>query len=896
MSNYILSFSSIEATLARAGGKGANLAKLVRAGFAVPPGFIVTTEAYRAFVEANQLQPRLLTLAQNSLPDDSAALENTSAEIRALFKQGMLPAEIAAEITSVYHTLPNSSSLTLSNPPVAVRSSATAEDLPGLAFAGQQDTYLNVVGADAVLDAVKKCWGSLWTARAIAYRARNHIPPDEVALAVIIQKMIASESSGVLFTANPVTGRRDEMVIEASFGLGEAIVSGQVDPDHYVVNPLEWKITERKLGAKEMAILPRAAGGTERVQPGASQEQALPDRQIIELAQIAQCVAEHFGSPQDIEWAWANQQLYLLQSRPITSLYPLPEHTSPAEELCIYVNFNAIQGVSEPLTPLGIDALRLLFSIVPRLLHLHRSPRQLLPEAGGRLFLDFTDMVCDPRLRKVGLSLLAGTEPGARQTLLRLMEKGRIPPKRVLTARRVVTLFLALLPILCRLLAALLRPDQVRPRLIAAAERYIAEVQQHTQAASDLAACLRTMERDLRHAERISLNIMPSVMPVVSGGLPLVGRWLSDWLGEPPGAALQLLRGLPGDVTIEMNLKLWAVAQQIRADAGTLEVIRTQPVEALVGAYRQGQLPTSAQRALDEFLQAYGMRGMAEIDLGKPRWRDDPTSIIQTLLGYLQLEDPLLSPDVLFQRRVEQAERLEREYVARARKMRFGWLRARLLGGLIPRLRTLGGLRELPLFYITRVYGIYRPALLDCARQLIVQGELERAEDIFFVPLETLKRFAQGEKADLKNIVATNRAGYERERARKQMPRVLLSTGEAFYEGVSDATASGNDLVGDAVSPGLVEGRVHVVFDPRGARLEPGEILVCLSTDPGWTPLFLTAGGLVMEIGGLMTHGSIVAREYGLPAVVGVHQATTQLRTGQRVRVDGNRGRVTVLE
>lgn len=896
MSSYILPFSSTEATLARAGGKGANLAELVRAGFAVPPGFIITTDAYNAFVEANHLQPGILSLAQNTLPDESTALENISARIRALFEQGTLSAEIAAEVTSAYHTLPNSHTPTLSNPFVAIRSSATTEDLPGLAFAGQQDTYLNIVADDAVLDAVKRCWGSLWTARAMAYRARNHISPDEVMLAVVIQKMIASESSGVLFTANPVTGRRDEMVIEASFGLGEAIVSGQVDPDHYVVNPLEWKITERRLGTKELAVVPRASGGIEPVQREASQEQALADTQIIELAQIGQRVAEHFGSPQDIEWAWANRQIYLLQARPITALYPLPEHTGPAEELRLYVNFNAIQGVSEPLTPLGIDTLRLLFSGVFRLLHIHRSPRQLLPTAGDRLFLDFTDIGRDPRLQKVGLALLASTEPGGRETLLRLIEEKRFPAKRVLTARRLVMLFLALLPLLRRLLAALLRPDQVRPRLIADAEQYVAEVQQHVQAASDLGACLRAMERDLPHAERISLNIMPVVMPVVSGGLSLVERWLSAWLGEPPGTALQLLRGLPDNVTMEMDLKLWAAAQKIRADAGALEMMRTEPVEALVEAYRQGQLPLSAQDALDEFLQTYGIRGMAEIDLGRPRWRDDPTPILQTLLGYLQLEDPLLAPDVLFQQRVEQAEHLAREYVARARKLRFGWLRARLLGGLIRRMRTLGGLREAPLFYIAHVYGIYRAALLGYAQKFVAQGALERTEDIFFVPFETLKRFAGGEKADLKHIVAANRADYERERGRKQMPRILLSTGETFYEGVSDATASENDLLGEAVSPGLVEGRVQVIFDPHEARLAPGEILVCPSTDPGWTPLFLTAGGLVMEIGGLMTHGSIVAREYGLPAVVGVHQATARLQTGQRVRVDGHNGRVTILE
>jgi phosphoenolpyruvate synthase/pyruvate phosphate dikinase len=350
---YILSFLSTEVTLALAGGKGANLAKLARAGFAVPPDYVVTTNAYRSFIQANQIQSRILALADNVSPDDPSVLENASAEIRALFDHSTMPSSIAAETTDAYRDL-----LLHSQTPthaVAVRSSATAEDLPGLAFAGQQDTYLNIIGEQAVCDAVKKCWGSLWTARAMAYRARNNILPDEVALAVVVQQMIASESSGILFTANPVTGRRDEIVIDASFGLGEAIVSGQVDPDHYVVNPHTWQIAERKLGEKQIAIVSRADGGTEQIARDGSTQQALPDAQIIELAQTAQRVAEHFGSPQDIEWAWANRTLYLLQSRPITSLYPLPQNGAKADGLHVYVNFNSIQGVSDPLTPLGID-------------------------------------------------------------------------------------------------------------------------------------------------------------------------------------------------------------------------------------------------------------------------------------------------------------------------------------------------------------------------------------------------------------------------------------------------------------------------------------------------------------------------------------------------------------
>lgn len=930
MFRYILPFSSDSSdgvSLALAGGKGKNLVELARAGFAVPPGFIVTTEAYRLFVEENRLQPRILALAAQTSADDTSTLEAASTEIDALFEQGVLPPEIAKEITSAYRMMrPHLSGLTGSSgnptyePPVAVRSSATAEDLPGLAFAGQQDTYLNIVGERALLDAVRMCWASLWTARAMAYRSRNRIQSGEVALAVVVQEMVLSKVSGVAFTANPVTGHRAEIVIDASYGLGEAVVSGLVDPDHYVVDTQHWKITSRKLGSKEVAIVPREGmeGGTQRVERNEGlQEQALSDEQIIELARIAKRIEVLFGASQDIEWAWASEgtaegkaegaaeRLYLLQSRPITSLYPLPASAKRSQDNDdsprVYVNFNFIQGVTDPFTPLGIDALRLIFSGVRDLLHIKSPVQAFLPDAGGRLFIDFTDPVRDRLLRKLVLSFLAQIDPGAQQTLRRLIDEGRFAPRVLLTPGRALLLLWGVLPVLRNVLGALLRPERVRPRVLATAERFVSGVERHARSAQGLAALLRAMEQDLPRAERVSIAVMPTVLPAFAA-LPLVDRWLTGWLGEKPGAALQLMRGLPGNITIEMNLKLWAVAQRIRADGATSEFMRTHSVESLADAYHRRELPDAFQGALDGFLKKYGMRGVAEIDMGKPRWRDDPAQIVEILLGYLRLEDPDLAPDVVYKRAAEEAERLAVQYIARARKTRFGWLRSRLLAGTIRRMRTLGGLREAPLFYLVRVNDIYRTALLDSARGLVGEGKLEAAEDIFFVPLDRLKDFARGKKLDLRAVVDMNRADYEREQARRQVPRIVLSTGEVFYEGMGRATEervgteSESEMVGEAVSPGVAEGRARVILDPHGARLEPGEILICPSTDPGWTPLFLTAGGLVMEIGGMITHGSVVAREYGIPAVVGVHEATTRIKTGQLVRVDGNRGRVAILE
>jgi rifampicin phosphotransferase len=894
MATYILPLTAPDATLDRVGGKAANLSRLARAGFAVPPGFIVTTDAYRRFVGANGIQPRILALAASVTADDLGALETVSAEIRALFAEGAAPPDLVAAITAAYRTLrvraPGAAGL-------AVRSSATAEDLPGLAFAGQQDTYLNVIGERATLAAIRRCWGSLWTARAMAYRVRNHVPAAEVALAVLAQELIPAAVSGVLFTANPLTGRRDEIVIDASFGLGEAIVSGQVDPDHYVIDSRAWRITRRKLGAKALAVLPRADGGTEQVPRSAGQEQALPDPAILVLGRTAQNVAALFGAPQDIEWAWVDARFYLLQSRPITSLYPLPRRPEQAGRAAgprLYVNFNAIQGVSDPLTPLGIDALRLTFGAAGALLRIRSAPRDFMPDAGGRLFLDLTDPVGDRRLRPLALAFLAHTDPAAQQILRRLIRERRFAPRAVLTPRRAAGLLLAALPLLRTAAAALWRPARFRARALARIEEFVAQTQAHARAAPDFAACLRAMERDLPRAESVSIRVMPGALPALAA-LPLVDRWLARWLGEKPGVAASLMRGAPGNTTVEMNLKLWAAAQQIRADGPAREWMRARPAPDLAAAYRQGAWPATARQALAAFLQVYGMRGVAEIDLGRPPWREDPTPIIQALCGYLDLEDPRLAPDFLFQRGAQEAERRAAEYIARVRKTRFGRLRAAALAATIGRMRMLSALREAPLFCLVRVNGIYRAALLASARRLVAAGALAAPDDIFFLSLTQLKQYARGQPIDLKTPAGANRAMYARERTRRAMPRLLLSTGEAFYEGMGAVATGGAVLTGEPVSPGVMEGRAHVILDPQHARLEAGEILVCPATDPGWTPLFLTAGGLVMEIGGLITHGSVVAREYGIPAVVGVHQATTRLKTGQRLRVDGSAGRVTIL-
>ena len=902
----ILPFSSSEATLARAGGKGANLAILSRAGFPVPPGFIVSTEAYKDFVAANGLQAKILEQANAVVADNPASLEEASQRIRDLFVQGVVPVGLVEAITDAVLETEAVSETASVYGAVAVRSSATAEDLPGLSFAGQQDTYLNIIGAEQVVVAVKRCWASLWTARAISYRARNHIAPDDVSLAVVVQQMIASETSGILFTANPLTGNRDEMVIDASFGLGEAIVSGLVEPDHYTVDALTAQIKHKRLGAKALQIVPNndKAGGTHTIQQNNDQRQALDDAQIVALAQLAQRVVAHFGTPQDIEWAWANQQLYLLQSRPITSLYPLPislDSSTLSDRERLYFSFNSVQGVTDPLTPLGQDAFRLIAGGMARFIGVQRPGSAIFLSAGDRLFIDLTDMAHIPRLRRMLVNILSVGDSGARQTLLRLIETGRLSTtSNVGSMGAILRILRAVLPNLPRIMRTMHHPETAAAPALAVCDRMLEEMRQHAREATDLSALLTVMEHDLeRSLSLLAKHLMTIVAPSLIS-MRFIDTRLTRWLGVPSGAVLPLTRGLPNNVTTQMNLKLWAVAQAMRGDAAAMTAFQSQPIEDLVRAYQHKQLPIIAQQAITTFLDEYGARGLVEIDLGRSRWGDDPTSIFDTLRGYLMLTDPKVAPDVLFEHGAREAERIAADYVARVRStpsavMR--WLRharAKILAALIRRLRLLGGLRESPKFYLIRILDAYRVRLNQIGQGLVKEGLLNAADDLFFVPLDVLKAFAHGDKIDLRALAHERRATYQFELGRRRMPRILLGNGETFYEGMTaDAADAGTDvLVGQAVSPGVVEGIVRVVLDPRNAQLQPGEILVCPATDPGWTPLFMTAGGLVMEIGGMITHGSVVAREYGIPAVVGVHEATTRLKTGQRVRVDGTQGRV----
>jgi len=883
--------------LASAGGKGANLGALIRAGLPVPAGFCITTAGYRRFIEANRLQAHISKQLANIDAAQFDELETTSEAIRRLFDEGMIPEDVGDEIKRVYAGL-SSSELGGAAPAVAVRSSATAEDLPDLSFAGQQDTYLNIIGEEDVLRAIVRCWASLWTGRAIGYRSRNHISPDDLSLAVIVQRMVNSEVSGVLFTANPLNGKRCETVIDAIFGLGEALVSGMVEPDHYVVDGSCQKILAKNLGSKSLAIRPIASGGTQTLSETVPNVQALSDAQIIELSCLGARAAQTFACPQDVEWAWANGQFYILQSRPVTSLYPLPENpANPSLE--VLFSFCAWQGMLDPITPLGQDMMSGLAVGFKRQFDQSAGFREqrIFQSAGERLFVNITALMHSSLGRKILNLFVDSIDPVSLDIIQNLYQderlaivKQRTNPAQGWRIGRLV------FPVFRYVLYNLLWPERGRERLARRIDEFIAHTLQQCNQIENLASLAAFVENLPTNIPGV---LLPYLLPgIISGQIPLQG--LLRLTASMPGAnhqVMELTRGLPHNVTTEMDIKLWSVSQKIKADPASAAYFSENKAGELVAAFRDQQLPPVAQQGIECFLQAYGIRGVAEVDLGRPRWKEEPLYILQVLKNYLEINGQDGSPEINFQKGAEKA-RLAGEYLASAvRHTPLGIFKERVVRAMIRRVRELGGLRETPKFTIVRLMAVLRETLLDMGQKMVASNQLQQKDDLFFLHVWELQQLATGNLPEVHQLIALRRQTHLRELSRKRIPHILLSDGTTFYERISSPIQQTDQLLtGCPVSSGIVEGIVHVIRDPHGSRLAPGEILVCPATDPAWTPLFLSAGGLVMEVGGMMTHGSVVAREYGIPAVVGVHQATTRLKTGQHVRVDGSSGQIQVLE
>ena len=817
-----------------AGGKGANLGELMRAGFPVPDGFVITTDAYASAANAAGVDP------------------NDPAGARARLLGTPMPPEIANAARDAYRVLGGR---------VAVRSSATAEDLPEASFAGQQDTILDVEGESALLDAVRRCWSSLWNDRAVSYRASHAVDERALRLAVVVQRMVAATIAGVLFTADPITGRRHRAAIDAVRGLGEQLVSGAVNPDHYLVDTRTGAVLERR-------------------------GDILDDTRLRELAAIGERVEAHFGKPQDIEWAFDEEKLWVLQSRDITTLYPIPAIApDPERDLRVYLSANVAQGVLQPLTPMGIQTFRLISAAfaaaVGRPVADPAAGVSALTDAGLRLWVDLTAVLRNAAAREVPVRVLSIMEARSSSIFARLLDDPRLAPRGGSRLRSAVSILRAVAhtgvpPLVIR---ALLRPDATRDRILREVDALVT---------IDVGPLTTPVER-IDAFERLLTVITPRMFPrlVAMVGAGLISYSLAARLLRAAATEDELrtvLRGLPFNPTTEMDLALWAIASRTRDDPASRAALADRTPAELSADYRRGALPSPLQRELETFLERYGHRALAEIDLGLPRWSEDPAHLLGAIANYHRLDAGAIAPDAQFARGAREAEAMIATLLSRVRGPR------RLLArALLRRVRALAGAREEPKFNVVRIFARGRAILAPVGAALAGAGRIAAGDDLWFLTLPEVRRAVAGD--DMRAVVAERRAEYRREERRRHIPRVLLSDGTDAEAAFASPAADGA-IRGTPASPGTAHGIAHVMLSPAGARLEPGEVLVAPATDPGWTPLFLTASALVMEMGGMMSHGAVVAREYGIPAVVGVPDATTRIVTGERIVVDGSAGTV----
>ncbi|HHT7126640.1 TPA: phosphoenolpyruvate synthase [Bacillus cereus] len=866
MSSFVLDFQEIEKTqLFLVGGKGLNLGELSNIqGIQVPEGFCVTTVGYEQAIGKNGAFQTLLNQLAMLKIEERDRIGEISKQIREVIMAVEIPVDV---VESVAHYLSHFGD----EHAYAVRSSATAEDLPYASFAGQQDTYLNVIGKENILQHIKKCWASLFTDRAVIYRMQNGFDHNQVSICVVIQKMVFPEASGILFTADPITSNRKVLSIDASFGLGEALVSGLVSADNYKVK--EDEIVEKVIATKKLAIYGRKEGGTERkkISPNQQKVQTLTEQQILQLARIGRQIEAYFGCPQDIEWCLVDDTFYIVQSRPITTLYPIPEVNDGENH--VYVSVGHQQMMTDPLKPLGMSLFQLT-SFGPRF------------QAGGWLFVDVAQRLASPASREFLLNTIGESEPLIKDALMTVIERDN---------------FIKLLPDDEKENSKRMPPAGSQPQiendpaivtdLIKNSEASIEELKQNIQMKSG-SDVLSFILEDIQQLKKILFD--PQSMAVIMAGmnaLSWINEKIEQWLGEK-NAADVLSQSVQHNITSEMGLALLDVADVIRPYPEVIAYLQHVEDDRFLDELIQFKGGEKVRDAIDAFLNKYGMRCSGEIDITKTRWSEQPATIIPMILNHIR-DFEYGASKRKFEEWLQEALKKEAELLERLQHLPDGEQKVEETKRMICNLRNFIGYREYPKYGMIHRYFIYKQALLKEAEKLVQNNVLDEIEDIYYLTFEELHEVVRTNKLDYKIIHKQKNAYKLYEKLTP--PRVITSDGEIITGKYKRENLPAEAIVGLPVSSGVVEGRARVILNMEDANLEDGDILVTAFTDPGWTPLFVSIKGLVTEVGGLMTHGAVIAREYGLPAVVGVENATKLIKDGQRIRVHGTEGYIEVL-
>ncbi len=823
-----------------AGGKGANLGELWHAGFAVPPGFIITTVAYDLLLQSREENPQLQDVLFSLHARKPDAVIDVGHKIRNLLQQTPIPRQIADQIVEAYHQLGEGA--------VAVRSSATAEDMAEATFAGQQETFLNVIGEQALIEAVRACWTSLWSERAILYRARQSVDQNNVKLAVVVQTMIEADAAGVMFTANPVSGVQDEIVIDANMGLGEGVVGGLVTPDHFVVNKRWKRIKEKRIGRKEVIVRAKPGGGTEQIE--STREKAnvssLPDKAIIELAHLGIDIERHYGVPQDIEWAWLQNQsdrgkIYILQSRPITAL-PEPLHVRGPMRLVL-----PMLAEMWPTRPYPLDMTTFTGTIERAI--------------GGLL-----------------IAMIGKSAPSPDESFIE--DDGVVvqfkPPQLHPSPSMVFTPWITMW--------RTRHKDLARWEEDSLLMEYISKARAIEK--RDLQSL--SWEQNIESLKE-ALALIPSVMQLRELYFPkallgLASLWLLLALARRRSQFGTLVSGVRTKTT-ETNEALEILARQIRSHNELVDIFLRCNTESLRSELEASEAGQAFLSQFQKFLDQYGHREIS-LTISQPAWKDSPENVLAILKVLAETEPS--------RNQVYDAWQKARDELLQKSILGSRFLRNQFLNSLSTS-RALFQIREDTHFYATMVQPSIRRAALELGSRLVQISALDVREDVFHLKLEELETLGQPWPPTQQTIAEIRSLVSRRKTKRQQLankpiidPR-LLSTPSRTPEGVI--------VSGTAGSPGIARGPVRIVHDvSEFAKLRAGDVLVAPVTNPAWTPLFQRAVAVVVDTGGSSSHAAIVAREYGIPAVMGTVNGTKELEDGQWIEVNGSGGFVLGAE
>ncbi|AZN41799.1 phosphoenolpyruvate synthase [Paenibacillus albus] len=864
MGTLVLGFQEIDKTqLGLVGGKGLHLGLLSKLqGIQVPDGFCVTTGSYRQAVEHNKTYSDLLNQLTALKAEDRVKISEISRLLRQFIMEVEIPPDVVKAVAQYLSRFGEGHAY-------AVRSSATAEDLPHASFAGQQDTYLNIIGLDSILQHISKCWASLFTDRAVIYRMQNGFDHNEVYLSVIVQKMVFPEASGVVFTADPITSNRKLLSIDASYGLGEALVSGLVSPDSYKVSGAD--IALKRISAKKLAIYGAIEGGTvtKEIAPDEQMTQALSDEQITQLAHIGRRIEAEFGCPQDIEWCLVEGRFYVVQSRPITTLFPIPD--APDQGNHVYLSVGHQQMMTDPIKPLGLSFYLLLTPAPMR-------------KAGGRLFVDIAARLATSAGRGALLKTME-SDPliaGAIKTIIerdfiQLSSKDQSAPIQGKTSTDTPAPFE--------------NDPTIVSTFIKRSQASVEELQHNIQAksGSDLFAFIL---EDIQELKRILFDPQSTaVFMAAIHASSWINENMNEWLGER-NAADTLSQSVPNNITSEMGLALLDVADVIRPYPDVIAFLQHAQDDSFLEELAQLDGGRETSDAIHTYLSKYGMRCAGEIDITRTRWSEKPITLVPLILSNIKNAEPNAGK-LKFEQGRQEAAAKEQDLLERLKQLPDGEQKAKETKRMIDLIRNFIGYREYPKYGIVSRYLVYKQAMLKEAEQLVQAGVIHDKEDIFYLTYEELHEVVRTYKIDAQ-IISNRKEDYKLFN-KLTPPRVMTSDGEIITGAYNREHLPADAIAGLAVSSGVIEGRARVILDMENANLEEGDILITSFTDPGWTPLFVSIKGLVTEVGGLMTHGAVIAREYGLPAVVGVDHATRLIKDGQRIRVNGTEGYIEIL-